>query len=167
MFESWFAMRSNRDLFHRTLLQKCGRDNNCSLFFVQMSRELTNIQTKVLYPASWPAYTSTFACFTSVFLFFTMFVGFESVWSPFWGTWEKINICHVTNNILYLFIFMTRHRGTYAGFGNFWETALTLYGPVLLMRAASITRTSGRGLGPGNRDLLGSVKGLRADRQLS
>jgi hypothetical protein len=37
---------------------------------------------------------------------------------------------------------------------------------MLLMRAASITWTSGRGLVPGNREFLGPVKWHRADRRV-
>jgi hypothetical protein len=37
---------------------------------------------------------------------------------------------------------------------------------MLLMRAAYITRASGRGLGPGNRYFLGPVKWHRADRRV-
>ncbi len=52
---------------------------------------------------------------------------------------------------------------------------ITIYAPMiyaapcimLLMRAASITRASGRGLGPGNREFLGPWKWHRADMQVS
>jgi hypothetical protein len=37
---------------------------------------------------------------------------------------------------------------------------------MLLLRPASITRASGRGLGPGNREFLGPVKWHRADRRV-
>jgi hypothetical protein len=37
---------------------------------------------------------------------------------------------------------------------------------MLLIRAASITRASGRGLGPGNQDFSGPVKWHQADRQV-
>ncbi len=51
---------------------------------------------------------------------------------------------------------------------------LTIYAPMiytapcvmLLMRAATITWASGRGLGPGNRAFLGPVKWHRADRRV-
>jgi len=36
-----------------------------------------------------------------------------------------------------------------------------------LMWAVSITRASGRGLGPGNQDFFGPVKWHRADRRVS
>jgi hypothetical protein len=51
-------------------------------------------------------------------------------------------------------------------------TIITIYGPMiytapcvmLLMQAASFTRASGKGFGPGNLEIFGSVKWHRADR---
>ncbi len=111
-----------------------------------------------------------------VHLYFSKIISFNPwIWLAIPGVqispkiWRNTELKHLQKCSSLAFLSYEKHVAQFSK----WKHS-AIYSPMiytapcvmLLMRPASITRASGRGLGPGNRDFLGPVKRHRADRRV-